>query len=873
MTIQKAKTVEEIYDEVKNYDLVLTVDAPLSDAINTRLESPVLGNFAITPRRLVYSQRQNQDLIDRRQLFIEVIHRTDLTWKQSVYLLDNIIDCWQETGNLHRILEYPEFDSRATRQVINVIENTENIFRAMDEYTVDEDLSVAVVALHQFNALDRKVLPENYDVIDPLKDEEHELPEFKVFNSATSLIQAIRDNVSPQNAHEAAVVMNPDSQYRPLAESALQADDIPYMYTEEFSDNEDLRTFLKILRTALSGSRLRVSDLRPILPEIDKDIRVTHNEKLLHEIDELDGFKEFAEKLDDLTFDEAVSELEDLSRSKFEDELRENLEELGILDSRVTEENVNGLEYYLDTFDIPEEEGNYGVLFASSLAAAYVDRPFVFHVGLDASWTHDIPYKPWTDREKHEERFLKDFQILLQNGQNTYFLVQDTIKNQKVTPCFYFYELLSNDAERFIDFDNHAKYRNPLPSEGEGFDPPTDNEYELPPKEIQTLSQSSLKKLVSCPRQYFFSRVLDIPRTYYFERGELLHDFAEFYVNHPDFVLDRGADDFVEIMLDSISPYVDPLELDIYETDFRIGIKNIIELIDSEEVEEFDIEGYEKEDSTNTFSQHYNLPLESKITEVTFDNPDIGAKGRVDLLGSDDHIIDYKTGSMSNVYRSSLVKKAKVDLLDDDDTDPNFQSIHYLMHHREVIPNSDLYFSFFYPLDNVEDDFDGNRDPYDSLLTIDYYPRTFREHIPERETFDYLYRAKTRKRLLDPLGYENYREVFLDLSVSNEALYDKDMIQEELFDELVRECHTYLEIGRGKDLTENQLESAVKSILKKLVTYHKNCFFEDDVDRHEEFVNEKIDEVNRYRRTRFPVGDIDREDLDREFMDLVIEDD
>ena len=47
-----AKSIDELYEEVKDYDVVLCNDAPLSLALNNRLDQTRIGIFAITPRQL-----------------------------------------------------------------------------------------------------------------------------------------------------------------------------------------------------------------------------------------------------------------------------------------------------------------------------------------------------------------------------------------------------------------------------------------------------------------------------------------------------------------------------------------------------------------------------------------------------------------------------------------------------------------------------------------------------------------------------------------------------------------------------------------------------------------------------------------------------
>ena len=47
--MDRVKSIDELYEEVKDYDYVLCNDAPLTTALNNRLDKAQLGPFAMTP--------------------------------------------------------------------------------------------------------------------------------------------------------------------------------------------------------------------------------------------------------------------------------------------------------------------------------------------------------------------------------------------------------------------------------------------------------------------------------------------------------------------------------------------------------------------------------------------------------------------------------------------------------------------------------------------------------------------------------------------------------------------------------------------------------------------------------------------------------
>ena len=106
--MRKVKSLESLYEEVKDYDKVLTADAALADALNRRLDRPVKGVFASTPGRLA----STGDEASRREVFLKVVEETSYSWKQVSYGLDKIFEAWKHTGDLHKILEFEKYGGK-----------------------------------------------------------------------------------------------------------------------------------------------------------------------------------------------------------------------------------------------------------------------------------------------------------------------------------------------------------------------------------------------------------------------------------------------------------------------------------------------------------------------------------------------------------------------------------------------------------------------------------------------------------------------------------------------------------------------------------------------------------------------------------------
>lgn len=861
MQVPRAKSIDEIYDEVEDYDLVLTADAPLADALTARVEEPRLGIFATTPRRLVRQTQQNTDLLEKRDLFVETVRRTELNWKQAIYLIDAVVDCWRHEGEPRAILDYDRFDTEPTRKVLEVINDTSNVFSAMQEFAIDRDRDVVIIGPHRFDQLDTQVLPNNYDTIEYVTDSDRELPEFKMYRNRIEIVRTVVNHIDTEHADDIAVVMDPTSEYPALLESFLETDGIPYMTDRTLEETQSMRTFITVLRRAFEEG-VRVGDIRPLLPVFSLDIPKKQEKHYLDRIDagDADEMQEILDTLADGTFSDAVTLLRERTELDMSD-VEDVLGDLGLLDREVSDDLIDHLGYFLAAYDERADRSRRGVLLASATAAAYVDRPIVFYLGMGSQWTGTVRDRPWVDTEEVEEQHFTDFITLLQNGEQQHFLVQDREMNQDITPCLYFGEFTDDPIESFRDLP-HTWHTSATTSDGQGFD---HHERDVYVREETTISQSKLSTLVNSPKDYYFNQLVTDVDEVYFTRGILFHDFAEFYVNHPGIVEEEGLDTFVDIMMDEIVPHLESRQEPLYRTKFTIGCQVIQTFLDREKILTEEIEGYEPVpwDAGNTFADYFNVSITSPVTEKWFKNRDIGMQGIVDFIADRNHLVDHKSGGEAPSSRT-LVRTGHVDRFEDD---PDFQAPMYLAHHRSVFPDTPLRFTYFHFLDNEGDAVEGSVDVDDNIGSVQYFPRSFEAQIQEEHAYTYLNSANKREKVLTPLGFDNYVEAVSTLDIGEER-WEKEAMVETHLDDLVAAFREHLVVGRGEDVTENQLEKGVRSILKQLVSYRKEHFFAPDLDRFEAFVQEQIANLNQYKQTGFPAGDTDRDELDN--PDLVI---
>jgi len=834
--IQRARPVERLYEEVSEYDIVLTPDAPLASAINRRVDVPQFGTFATTPRRLAAGRREQAE---DRSAFLEVVDRTDHDWKSVSHAVGNVLQCWEHQGSVESILSYDAYVDDETREVVDIMADVRSTSKSLTEYSIDAE-TVAVVGEGQLTTLERAVLPDEYDAIDLFTGDRFDYPSFDIFDSSADIVDAIVDTVSPSTADDVAVVLDGNSRYSSLVEAALDASDIPYYGGPGFIDHQYHRSFLTLCRTAFRGSETTVGDLKPVLAQMGIDVPIDHDNKRVYRTDlpETAWVREFCRSLPSRTFAEALDEYEGQTGDQLQS-FRDELAKLGLTETEVTREGVEELTYYLQTYEVPVDRENEGVLLADAKSAGYVDRPVVFHVGLDEDWTHSPPQRPWVDTDAQFRRHLDQFQLLLQSGVNQYYLVQDTQGGQPVTPCLYFGELLDTGYERFSDLEA-SSHRRTFDTADTGFET---EDIDVEPSTVETISQSSLNSYVNCPRDYFFGRLVDGPDRDYFAEGNLFHDFAEFYVNHPDVVDDETLEDVVEVMLAEANALFPGTDEPLRRRSYRIGIETIIEYLETHGPDSGDFLTPASGWGENFFAAYFDEPVDSPLTERWFENTALGMKGKIDLVSAPDHLVDFKSGHKKS--SRSVVKAAATDPPHDT---PNFQAAMYLCHFRTVRPGEPLEFTFCHFLETLDDVVTGTASLDDALTTVTYYPWTFDEHVASREAYDTLLDGYNDcVATFESLGFTAYSRIMERLSFPETT--ERDELRASAFAEAFTDAVT------AETADDVDAEKGCDQAIRALNGVRKRTFFREDLDAFERFVADRIEELNRYRRgeERFPV--------------------
>ena len=841
MEIPETRSVDRIFDEVKEYaenGTVVTTDASLADALNarlTRLDKAFMGDFCVTPRRYV----SGPEMDEREDTFLKLVNEKGLGWRQSSYLLEKTINCWQYTKEIEKIKEYERFDTDSCQKVIETLKESDTVFSRLEEEKIEG--KVIVVGFDDFTELDKKILPEDFEKVELFTGEKHELSEFRIFESKQDIIQSLKENIERIGPEKTGLIVDPESQYQPLIEASLNARDIPYLSSRSLSEESDLRSLISLLRVGLSTKNVRVRDVRPVLDEMDVEVRPSKDNRLVSRTSGLEDIQQLLNVLEYLDYNEVLRRLRELGAGEME-EVRDLLDNLNLLEASVSSDSLSDLEFYMESFDPSSESNTEGVLFADPSSAGFVDRPAVFFIGMNKDWTRETSDNPWIDKEKEAEKNKNGFCLLIQSGEEQVYMVQDSEMNRQIRPCYHLGELAGEEIDSF-EVLNHSYYRPSEKPEAKGF---KHSSLDVETSNKKALSQSALNDLALSPKLYYFRRLTSDIEDENLEKGNIFHDYAEFYANHPDFVENLDDGKIIEVMKKHMRPFMDDYGLEQLETELRIGLKNITDFLEQNDIEKTTFEEYSRGDDENIFAEAFGKVIDAGITEMSFMDTDLSVKGKIDLIMNEKHLIDYKSGRKKSA--KDIVKASHVELYEDADW-PDFQALMYLTFHRNQVNDQTLKFTFLNFLDNISEAVSGDDDNNDNAVTVRYVPKLFDDYISSLEMYEHILREKGNtskaRKVLDKLGCENFREFFKGKEL--EYAFDKDKA---LKSKLAQEFKKYCE----KDIGEYKyVRKGTDQIIKEFVEVRCSNFFKEDLDKFEDFVNEKTEELNNYLNEGFPL--------------------
>jgi len=707
--VKTAKTIDEIYNEAKSYDIVISNDAALVSALNNRIDGAKVGRLASTPKMIA---RDHEDII------LERLMRSGVCSDEGIYgtmddvkLLSTISS---ETGydvrfvhgeveNIKLIRRYTKdvekhLFGRPSRSIYEAFAKQPTIEMVMSNFEPAdhhfyEGKKVAVIGIELFDDLDKHFIPMVFDEIDVLKEGRFDIDTFYAVGNDRQVAEHAVDLITDADPNDIAIVMDTEGPIADAVRSALYRKGIDFKNKMPARDIESVRDYLEFAELALSYEILTVGDVRELFAGYGAWADNRSDEYLLsrHAGALSEKVKELADVMRDIreyTFRGLCDGIVD-GRSRIT--VMMILDELGLIDETIDERTVGHASYLVNSMEalkhnveIPDSEKR-GVLLADCCNSVFIDRPFVIYLNIDGGWSRPPAGKEYIDRNDEEEKELLRFQVLLQQGSSRVYIVNTMKDGKPARPCPLF-ELLNTDVKGKL---RKGAWSSPSEKVSE-----TRRDTNAEVKELRAFSKSSLNTYLSCPRAYMFSELIRSPDSDHTVLGNMIHEFAEFCLCYPDIAHDNMKE--CENMISEACAGIScPERSDVDRSNIHISVMNTARFIASLKIKDVtlnvDVSSRKKK---NRFFERFNVSKATDIAEFDRASVDCPLHGEFDLLAGS-RIADYKTGkpqSLSEISKKMNLSKA--------DEFIEMQPFVYLAILDSIVPEGTKEFILFYTADN-----------------------------------------------------------------------------------------------------------------------------------------------------------------------------
>jgi len=862
--LNKVKTIAEIFTEVKSYDLVITNDAPLATALNKLVEAPRLDYFAMTPKQIAskFAQLYYIKIYEKYEVILNISRVIKKPIKFVHGMAEKIYEIWMYNAKL----EFAEqFLTEEENLMLKNIKQFDTIETAMENFNEEfyGDRKIAVIGEEIFSLLDLEVLPKRgapAEGISIFKNDTAVIEKTFIFNSSGLLIDNVLRLINKENADQTAIVLNSESDHLGILKARLKDADINIEIRNYLSDETTVRNFISLIELSLRFNELKVKEYIAIAGEYGISIDSFHNNyDIINYIGHINKDKKL-KKLSDISqnitrfkYGELVSILRRNFETNFIREFDEALIILDLTDQNITEDNLIDLKYFLKEFNIELNSESSGVLFVNALNSAFIDRQIIYYLEMDNSWIKLFSDKDYLNKEEEELKNLQRFQILLQQGQNRFYFVQNVREYKDVIPCYYFLMLAGAEAASF-----NNKIFNPVLINNKR----TENEFKVRIKKLNTIkdpvisiSPTSFNKYYKCPKLYSFDKLLPSEDLLVFRKGNLLHYFAELYFNHPEFTK-KNADKILNEMTEQMSLFYKESNQKFVRSEFLIGIESLMNFLDTMNFQKvpLDIPEQPKENLLMEIFKKDKLyqNTERRISE----KEETKIKGKIDLQ-SGNTIVDFKS-SKKRKNENNVTLKSNLDFINGlESADIDFQAAAYIAVHREKFDEVNFIYNFLFT--NFKNQIDPFARKENNLTNIKYLPVTFMEYIHSEEVFEFIKKEKKAGKLLDKLGLKNYRYILDNLNLYSFEYFDK----ETLLNRVLEVTNSVLEVNgfdyrnfgclKQSTLNENCIKPISDIIFGIRYGNHENgMIFKDDIDKFTELIKKELINISKYTETVFP---------------------
>ena len=690
--MEAVRSIDELYEAVKGYDMVLCNDAPLATALNNRVDKAILGHFAVTPRQLAASKAvelTGKPLIDD----IRLVKRVSVDTGYSLRYVHG------EIGNIKTALRYakePRNLGRKAKRVWNAFlyyNTLERLMMSIEDKHLPEfygSKRVAVVGSELFDELDKHMIPNSpgTDFFEITKeDSDFSIEEIRVLGNDRQIAECAADLARRCGPSDVAIVMDTGGAMADAVKSALYRAELPFINSLNISDLSSVRDFLEFIQLALSFETVKVRDVRELMSAYGGGIAGRYDMYYLSKFagtkirksNRTEEILRVMSTVRDRTFGEVckscVPSAERPSVTMLLDQMecdKENVSQDLLDDLVYAVNNISDLDHN----EQQSKDEKTGVLLVDCKNSVYVDRPVVVYTGMCGEWETDLTVLDYIDPNKRldiEDVYTLRFKALIQQGSVRFYLANATKGGREAVPCKYFdacmrkkhyaweWDELSEEekasdkpitkfeqiAERIVTGTWKIEWRDRSAAGGTDL-----MEDQGPPEAFST---SSYIKFLECPRQYMLSRLARTPDRSATYTGDRIHDYAEFRISYPDIAKENGPDYYAEMIASECAPLNSPDLENVERSKIFTAVRMIDRFIESVgTLPGRMVPRAPDKEEKNVFLLHHGLELTSENSEVQLTSRDSPLHGIIDMLW-EGVIYDFKSGKDN--APSDLIKK------------------------------------------------------------------------------------------------------------------------------------------------------------------------------------------------------------------------
>ena len=857
-----SKSIDELYTEVKEHDIVLTIDAPLATALNKRAKK----ELAITPRQLTLKIAESSSIkIYSKFELISLISKQE---KRSVKVIhpfiESILDVMDHSSSFEEVMEFASQEERRYAKYFDQYPVIEKLMMDFDpEYFGNK--KIAVINQDSFSLLESLFIPPGFDhsPIDIFKEEEFKFDKTYIFNSSKEVVDKALDLLLKTEPKDCAIVISPDSEESVLLKARLNESGIQTVGSSMLSDEPSVRSLFEIAERALNYNDLLAGDLTALASIVNIEIGLHNSQKSIKEVLRIEKnnfkLKEFTSQLQNiekLTFSRFAEKISSEFNIILPAEYYKYLEETGFSNLKISEQSLIDLRYILDNFDIELLSVKEGILFADPCSSVFIDRKKIIFLNMDNTWMKLTPDKIYYDKNKEDLNSFNNFKALLQQGSSSLYFVKAQSMSEKIVPCYYF-----NYVSQVNDFND--KFFSPVivkPAEikkGQKFRLGIPTPSDVTPQAIESLSPSSFNMFYLCPKKYEFSRLIQKEDSPAMLKGNLVHDYAEMYFQQPEFCKANRIKILDKITQSYIGEF-DSINEKYARSEFTEAMRSIEEFIDRENFEKIEFEKDDEIKVYNSLMNDFKLSKKYKNTESLIPASANKIHGKIDLY-SRKTIVDYKTGPSKNIIENNI----ETFVLYKENEALDFQAISYIKILYDTFCNDmeridkdlKIEMMFYHMLCNITQEFENiglgirksTSKKDDRINKVTFLNMSFREFMTTSE-FTSAWEVKNK-----PLTsfFRNIPEMFKELDLSTESFASKDIFTGKNLKNITK----YFVPPITEKVNPDNFLKFLFDIRHGKTFFYDNCknyFFKEDLEEFTELLKNILTELNENIKTVFP---------------------